>query len=147
MLRLDWILAWVCSPNFYCKDQPCWMIVQKIDPYKEMAGTHALWSAMRVKDEDFAKPILAMFDAFILWNLPCSVQRLKSMGGNTDSGVRRCGQRIYACGQAVFLSVIGFEGRKSQWLGHCLIFDSISEHWIEKNLTFTKYWLSIQWAE
>ena len=35
------------------------MIVQKIDPYKEMAGTHALWPAMRVKDEDFMKPILA----------------------------------------------------------------------------------------
>ena len=42
------------------------MIVQKIEPHKEMAGTHALWSAMRVKDEDFVKPILAMFDAFIL---------------------------------------------------------------------------------
>jgi len=42
------------------------VIVQKIEPHKEMAGTHALWPAMRVKDEDFAKLILAMFDAFIL---------------------------------------------------------------------------------
>lgn len=35
------------------------MIVQKIELYEEMAGTHALWPAMRVKDEDFMKPILA----------------------------------------------------------------------------------------
>ena len=42
------------------------MIVQKIEPHKEMAGTHALWPAMRLKDEDFAKPILVMLDAFIL---------------------------------------------------------------------------------
>ena len=35
------------------------MIVQKIELYEEMAGTHALWPAMGVKDEDFMKPILA----------------------------------------------------------------------------------------
>ena len=146
MLRLDWILAWVCDLHFVVK------IAMLDDRSKNRTirgnGRHTCSMVCHACERwRFHETHSCQLDAFILWNLPCSVQRLKSMGGNTDSGVRRCGQRIYACGQAVFLSVIGFEDRRSQWRGHCLIFDSISEHWIEKNLTFTKYWLSIQWAE
>ena len=146
MLRLDWILAWVCDLHFVVKT------AMLDDRSKNRTirgnGRHTCSMACHACERwRFHETHSCQLDAFILWNLPCPVQRLKSMGGHTDSGVRRCGQRIYACGQAVFLSVIGFEGRKSQWRGHYLIFDSISEHWIEKNLTFTKYWLSIQWAE
>ena len=42
---------------------------------------------------------------------------LARMQSVPDSGVRRCGQGIYACGQVVFLSVIEFEGKKITMAG------------------------------
>ena len=111
MLRLDWILAWVCDLHFVVKT------AMLDDRSKNRTirgnGRHTCSMVCHACERwRFHETHSCQLDAFILWNLPCPVQRLKSMGGNTDSGVRRCGQRIYACEQVVFLSVIGFEGKK-----------------------------------